>query len=992
MARSLRIGRFRVSVPNLARFRIPRKWQVVSAAAAAALFLIPSTLSILQSHLALSSDITAASIDGAKRQEPDACFDPTRTRYTEFADRDGDGVPDILENYQFGSNLEEHDSDGDGVPDCWEARYSTEYNLPKLLVRNPDPAVPDAFGSAALPDADTDGYDFNRDGIVDSSEQFPNLREYQNQTDPNKADTDKDGLPDGWESRFRYYGRVTLGKSDALCPDPVKMDHTMDCDVDGLLNEDEFKAGTNPWLADTDGDGLSDQREVTFDGQAAYNPMDLKTNPSGTDTNATTSDTDGDGLPDGWEVKYGFNPLQRNDVSGDPDHDGLINLYEAKYATNPLVNDTDQDRIPDGWEVINGLNPILDDSALDPDDDNLTNIDEYRAGSDPHKTDTDGDTLSDGVEAHGWDIKVNGVDVRVTSNPAKNDTDHDGLLDRWEFNITRTDPSRADTDQDGLSDGQEMQIGTSALFSDTDDDRLNDGDEYKFWTDIYAAEKARIDQGNLSEIEFLRVHYPWIAQWMALKDPPSPDMVLRAVFLPQGLGPDYKPNATTNQTAGEPTPSASPTLSPTPSPPAQNEPPEPDFDVSNESYLFLPDPAASLANHSFAQGDLDGDRLPNLVDRDADGDSLPDGVELLEIVDNHTQRIDDELLWFNKTGLAFVAKAPSLWENNVTGERWVAFTGLIPANATGPYFAPPDPVNRTGVFWYGDHALNATGGFWFNRTAGLWFNFTYVTNPADPDTDRDGMPDGWEMRFGLNPAWMDDAKYDPENDTFLPFGVTNGTLEAKELIFSNLKEFQAHTNPLDPETDKDKLGDGWEWYYGVRGLAAGEKSKLDPAKNDTDDNGTTDDKEDFDLDGACIYDRRHPGLRDAEHCSFNYDESHYVIQWIEFQNLAEYENKTNPFSADTDGDSMGDGWEAHYRRQMPDCSSGKIRWTMNPLGYDPKLDPDCDDLTNLDEYLWIQDPTDHDTNGDGLEDGFQVQLLKHDDPNPPREPADGGDR
>ena len=56
--------------------------------------------------------------------------------------------------------------------------------------------------------------------------------------DPNNADTDSDGMPDGWE--------VTNGL------DPLVDDSAGDPDVDGLINLDEYTNGTDPNNADTE--------------------------------------------------------------------------------------------------------------------------------------------------------------------------------------------------------------------------------------------------------------------------------------------------------------------------------------------------------------------------------------------------------------------------------------------------------------------------------------------------------------------------------------------------------------------------------------------------------------------------------------------------------------------------------------------------------------------------------------------------------------------
>ncbi len=76
------------------------------------------------------------------------------------------------------------------------------------------------------------------------------------------------------------------------------------------------------------------------------------------------------------------------------------------------------------------------------------------------------------------------------------------------------------------------------------------------------------------------------------------------------------------------------------------------------------------------------------------------------------------------------------------------------------------------------------------------------------DTDRDGMPDAWEDRFGI-----DNPHEDPDEDDL-----------------SNLEEYQNQTFPTNPDTDNDTMTDGWEVQYGLQ-------PTLNDANSDLDDDG-----------------------------------------------------------------------------------------------------------------------------------------------------------
>lgn len=224
-----------------------------------------------------------------------------------------------------------NDNDGDKIPDEWEMA---------------------CFGGlTADPLADPD------------NDQLTTLEEYDLGTHPMRADTDGDGLPDGYEN-----GRWHLNPQ---FPNAV----AADIDSDGIGELVEFQQNTDSLAPDSDGDGLSDGLEVRHFGT---NPTNLDTDGDGLSdfaeilinshwplsfsfkTNPKKWDTDGDLLPDGWEVLHGLNANSAQGSQGrdgDPDGDGLTNLEEFIHGTKPMVPDSDSDGASDSAEVFQGSDP-----------------------------------------------------------------------------------------------------------------------------------------------------------------------------------------------------------------------------------------------------------------------------------------------------------------------------------------------------------------------------------------------------------------------------------------------------------------------------------------------------------------------------------------------------------------------------------------------------------------------------------------------------------
>ncbi|MDP6631014.1 MAG: alpha-amylase family glycosyl hydrolase [Kiritimatiellia bacterium] len=245
------------------------------------------------------------------------------------ADMDGDGYPNFLADYDppFFNTL-----DNDGMPEY--VFYGTRTDQIHGSMTDPNNQDSDYDG---LPDGIEDA---NRNGWADGdgvplgpTEDWGTVRDNESkwpdgkwksswqsyggrETDPNKNDTDEDGLNDGWGEDYN----------------------------------------ANGWI-----DGDSDSNRTWAVGEAWQ------------ETDPLNADTDNDGLPDGWERRYSFDPLNpgvigvtnmsgnlttnlEHGADGNPDGDSYvdgfgvtndyINILEFENGTNPRWPDTQDPPAP----------------------------------------------------------------------------------------------------------------------------------------------------------------------------------------------------------------------------------------------------------------------------------------------------------------------------------------------------------------------------------------------------------------------------------------------------------------------------------------------------------------------------------------------------------------------------------------------------------------------------------------------------------------------
>lgn len=134
----------------------------------------------------------------------------------------------------------------------------------------------------------------------------------ENLTHPFSTDTDNDGMIDDWETIF--FGDISRNG-------------TLDFDKDNLTDLEEFNAGTNPTLKDTDGDSLDDDIELS----GSANTFDNMP------TSANLKDTDGDGFSDDKEIAAASDP---NDALNVPNQAAGFQLVENFEGEGMTIGET----------------------------------------------------------------------------------------------------------------------------------------------------------------------------------------------------------------------------------------------------------------------------------------------------------------------------------------------------------------------------------------------------------------------------------------------------------------------------------------------------------------------------------------------------------------------------------------------------------------------------------------------------------------------------
>jgi len=668
-----------------------------------------------------------------------------------------------------------------------------------------------------------EGEDFDLDGQVDEGpwmfETFdPNklLTPLEGETDPCNPDSDNDTLPDGWEAWYVIDPLDSSGDNGR----GGDLDHqtsylfpwqfwNKQIVKDNMTNLEEYLAGTNPRACDTDMDEMIDGDETIHNGPIRMYYWYVNTtieNASISGENYGSSKTDeflryrsiGNWFNyeetiflDGKEHDMRY-PDNISSDGGNNSH--LTYLYDGTelvyynstiswcdriyvLKSHTLLTDNNGDGVLDlecvVYKQTGSIPPPYEEKRY-----------QIIFGSDPLKIDTENDGLTDGEEDwsdYPYIIYQNDYDGDYYPNMRDWDSDNDGLKDGEEFRyyfefINGTSQTRRVYDND--TDSDEVP---SVLDSDSDNDTLPDGLEHIINNTLLGIRDIDGDG------------YPAML-----------DIDSDGDAIPDGYieGYIYDPNLTIHQGGF--------------------------YDYEN----------LSLHNNSqFDKWEGEDKDCNGLIEGDTNYNRVWDENETFNetdpffydtdrdlLIDGYTPVYQPTITLFNKRGDTLCLGE---WDyscvnlDNDTDDDtlhdgfelkgWIINITDVDGNKMSKRVNSLPSTNNTD------------GDDWFdNEEFGLF-------DPANEDSDNDGLSDSFEIYYSLDPLDQD-TDNDHVPDGFIDIN-NNGNMDYGEWEThpdSTIGDITNFTDPLDPDTDDDSLLDGLEMSYLVfRSNVIDEKYYLD---------------------------------------------------------------------------------------------------------------------------------------------------------------------
>lgn len=886
---------------------------------------------------------SALGIQAARVVDTTTLPDSIATSGLSERDSDNDGLSDSLENYLYGTDPNNWDSSGLGIPDGWLVQFG--YDPLSPLTANARGAAPPAD---KLPEAYANGYAIEYTPKLMDYYNYSKPADYRAGTDPLWWRTGSHADPANWDQTGTGIPNGWL-LHYGLDPQRAQPDAVVEGSKGNLTLREAFTYNTNPLALDSDGDGITDWLEA----------KSMHTNPA-------LFSTSGSAIADGWLARYGLNLFDRAVGSQDADLDGLTNLEEfvISYDHNsaevggarveatftkgldPLEWDSSRTRIPDGWYVKYGLSPFDTDTS-----EIIRNASDWAEVLNLNSAPEGQNRLADfsmtirDAYSYGrptdWNEATQGVWWGGT-DPSSGDTDADGIPDVNEIRGWYANV----TTETGPEAKPRVYLATSnPLAADSDSDGLADIDEYRGTSTCGPSNEAHT--------------FP-------MTDPRNRDTAFSGLTdfekvcgAQRGqIKYDFR-NATAGLATLDPTKADSAgdymrdgarlqywhdqfiAYKANPRYPFPDSAYKTVFEWTEKYGRFSGVSQEDTLLQFRPDGDVDGDSIPNVLDSDPAG-----GL--------HVQKFGPPGTALTKTYfLGGPQMDPELY-------RFTEFASSLPHSAT---------------------------------------------DPANPDTDGDGLPDEWETRYGafdaqfggwnLDPAKADsnkdgitDAQANNDGDVITWYAYVRRGSDWERVtnlfVFDNVLEFAAGTNPNEVSSLDDGVPDGWKAFWGSRvsddtwpnlftsrdsriGDLATERaneienamssSQILPATNLKGLGSKTTGYVRFanvstcDVASESVKSLLKPGeqfARNACYSGQNLEGNDIRVVTIEgafsLSYRKESELRTNPFMFDSDGDGATDAFEAYYQVKSPGTAG-----YPDPAARDTDKDPDNDGIGVSDE-------------------------------------------
>lgn len=719
-----------------------------------------------------------------------------------LADPDGDGLTN-LEEFLAGADPFSADTDGDGMSDLDEVKTGWVVKIEEIEARVfPSPAARDTDGDGLSDLEERDGRTV-RDGIPYT---FPPL-------DPQRPDSDLDGLDDLFEVTYDIAPRLDPRKADTdgdTMTDKAEFDlwtlrmgeaslelldrvRSQRCAGNASLcgeADDAVRASLGP-KGDLNGNGVPNVVDPDSDSDGALDGEELfpprkAAGPGREDkqrlprTDPVLSDTDGDGLADGWENQFALWD----------DFDRKINTWNLNASNKDSLGladgltDADRDLDGDGVDYVSP--PFV-----------FTNLEEFKAGTDPNLRDSDGDGISDGWEAFfaafglspldGEDAGKDFTEVPVTRfvrPPVDSGSPPDAacaaaggapaasvcVLPTAAGNL-----SAVLADATTASAGGDLFRGVSVVEDGVGVNRLVLRFRGAFNVTFLHAFRNRLDLRSPDAMGGVSDGLPDVWQVYHLTLRPGSDLA-------PGSDPDG--DDLTNREECSPDAGVRSCLRGT-------DPLPPTGDDTDRGGMLDSDEVNLQAGGSSIDPLFPLDDAPN---EDLDKDGLTNAREAQGFTPSGSACLTTDAVCYRTNLADFDTDNDALLDGQ---DRCTAAAGLI-----ADYLARLIAHNRTGSQ---ECAGSAEWRFYGELGKGA--------NPRRPDTDGDGMPDGWEAQYGLSaavasinakPSYGDEANNPDFLDNLQEYslGIPDGWSLASDGVW------WLGSDPTRRDTDGDGIDDG----------------------------------------------------------------------------------------------------------------------------------------------------------------------------------------